>query len=180
METQTLSRFDRYMLSNQLRIMEVLIPTEAADLSTQREIFENGYEQLYDNGMQHISPEGETKSSTNCLEVWDTMDMFDGIGRSLSVLSENDNQVSFTKFLGYDGNSEGHFMAFAEFTVKRLGRFTYLELAEPNCWNSHRSTRPIYGRMLSDWKKLHVKDRFKMSREQLLGVLKAQIHPDNF
>ena len=159
--------------------MEVLIPSEAGDLSTQREVFENGYELLYNEGMQHIYPEGETMSSADCLEVWNTMDMFDGIGRSLSVLLESDHQVGFKKFGGYDGNNEGRFMAFAEFTVKRLGRFTYLELEKPNYWNSHLLTRPIYGRMHNEWQKLDVKDRFNMSRDQLLAVLEAQIHPNN-
>lgn len=180
MALRALDRFDRYVISNQLRIMEVLIPTDAGELSTQREIFEKGYELLYEEGMQHIYPDGDIMTSADCLEVWNTMDMFDGIDRSLPVLKEGDLEPGYlTKFLGYDGNNEGGFMAFAEFTVERLRRFTYLKLEKPDYWNSHMTTRPIYGRMLAVWEKFTVKDRFNMSRDQLLSVLKACIHPDH-
>lgn len=180
MALRALDRFDRYMISNQLRLMEVLIPADASEISAQREIFEKGYELLYEEGMQHIYPDGDTLTSEDCLEVWNTMDMFDGIDRSLSALKEGDLEVGFfTKFLGYDGNSEGGFMAFAEFTVERLGRFTYLKLEKPDYWNSHMVIRPTYLRMLEVWQNLEVKDRFNMSRDQLLSVLRACIHPDN-
>jgi len=45
---QTLTKLQRYQISNQLKILEVLYPDESASYSLQREIFERGYELLYD------------------------------------------------------------------------------------------------------------------------------------
>lgn len=175
-----LTRIERYTLSNQLRIMESMFPNEANDLSVQREIFEKGYEFLYDQGMQHIYPDDETMKAADCKEVWDTMDMFDGIDRSLPVLTKEEIDAAlFTKFSGYDGNNEGGFMFFAEFTVERLRRFTYLKLDKPGYWNSHFPIRQVYQRMLAVWEKFPVKERFNMSRDQLLSVLDAAAHPES-
>lgn len=42
-----LTRMERIVLVNQLRIMEALYPDEASQLGVQREALERGYELLY-------------------------------------------------------------------------------------------------------------------------------------
>lgn len=173
-----LTKLDRVFLVNQLRIMEALYPDDASQLSVQREALERGYEMLYAWGFEYIYDGDAKMSIEECQEVWDTMDMFDGIERSMPEGLDTSN-LTMTKFAGYDGNNEGKFMSFAQFTVERLNRFEYLELQKPGYWNSHFPVRDIYQRMLEEWKKVPRLERFSMSQEQLTRVLAAAIHPEN-
>lgn len=175
-----LSRLDRYFLSNQLRILEALYPDEAKEIAIRREALECGYEMLYDWDMEFIY-EGEDKMSIEeSKEVWNTMDMFDAIDRSIKVHGpEIVDGMSFLQFAGYDGNSESKFMSFAAFTVERLGRFSYLPMNKKGYWNSHMPVRPVYNRMLAEWFKISSSARFDLSAEQLISIARAAIHPEN-
>ena len=53
-EEVKLTRVERYILSNQFRILEALYPDEASHFATTREALEHGYEILYDWDMEHI------------------------------------------------------------------------------------------------------------------------------
>jgi len=174
-----LSKIERYSLSNQLRILEALYPNEASEFAVQREVFENGYELLYESGMQHVYDDDDVLTEKECLEVWDTMEMFEGIDRSFKNLGIDHDEHGFTKFRGYDGNSEGKFMSFAEFTVKKERRFAYLPLNEADYFNSHMQVRETYNRMLEVWREVDPKDRYSMNKQTLDTLLNASIHPEN-
>lgn len=177
-EELKLGKLDRIFLINQLRILEALYPEEASDLSVQREALERGYEMVYPWDYQFIYDGDDTMSVEESQEVWDTMDMFDGIQRSMSD-GEEAPAHAMTKFAGYDGNTETKFMSFARFTVERLERFEYVPMEKPGYWNSHRPVREIYQRMLEVWRELPHDQRFSMNSEQLTNVLNAAIHPEN-
>ncbi len=173
-----LTKLERIFLVNQLRILEALYPLEAEKLSIQREAFECGYELLYDLESQYISDGDNIMSASNCQEVFDTMDMFVAIKRSL----EQDidfTTVSQMKFSGYDGNNETNFMSFARFVFERWGRFQDLPMEKPGVWNSHYQARPRYQRMLTAWKEVPAENRFAMSSEQLTRIHSAATNPDN-
>ena len=173
-----LTKLDRIFLVNQLRILEILCPDEVAQLSVQREALERGYEMLYNLDFEYIYDGDSKMTEEESREVWDTMDMFDAIGRSMP--EEMDVSIfHMTKFAGYDGNNESKFMSFARFTVERLERFEYVPMERPGYWNSHFPVRDTYLRMLEEWKKLPNPSRFSMSPEQLQLVLKAARHPEN-
>lgn len=173
-----LTKLDRILLVNQLRILEGLYPDEASQLSVQREVLERGYEMLYALDFQYIYDGDNKMTAEECQEVWDTMEMFDAIGRSMQ---EGQDVAGFpvTKFVGYDGNNEGKFLSFAQFTVERLKRFEYVPMERPGYWNSHMPIRDKYRRMLKEWKKSPKPGRFSMSPEQLNLVLTAAIHPES-
>lgn len=173
-----LTRIERLILVNQIKILEALYPQEASSLSVQREAFEQGYEMLYSWYFENIYDGEDKMSKAESLEVWDTMDMFDAIARSWPNDLSHGNYI-LTKFAGYDGNTETKFMAFARFTVERLKRFEYIELERPNYWNAHRPIRDTYLRMLREWKKISSPERFALTREQLDHVLKEAIHPEH-
>jgi len=175
-----LSKFERYLLANQLQILEALYPDEAEGFAVQREALEHGYEFIYAMHTDHIYDGDDKMTDDECREVWDTMDMFLSIDGSLEKIGRDgfDDQP-MTKFVGYDGNNEAKFMSFASYTVKRLKRFTHLPVDKPNYFNSHMPTRDIYGRMLTEWKKIPDSNRFSMSSDQLQQVLQAAVHPDN-
>jgi len=173
-----LTKLDRIFLINQLRILEVLCPDEASQLSVQREALERGYEMLYDLDFEHIYDGDSKMTADESREVWDTMDMFDAIERSLPT-GMDVSRFPMTKFAGYDGNNESKFMSFAQFTVERLKRFEYVPMQRTGYWNSHRPIRETYCRMLEEWKTLPSPERFTMSPAQLQKVLMAAIHPEN-
>ena len=173
-----LTRLERYRLANQLRILEALYPDEAEDYAIQREALERGYEFNYSMRTDHL--DADVMTEDECKEVWNTMDMFVSIGRSIEELKlEGLEDKLFTKFAGYDGNNETKFMAFAAYTVERLKRFTHLPMQEPGYFNSHMPVRPVYGRMLSKWLEIPMPNRFDMGRDALLAVLQEAIHPEN-
>ena len=173
-----LTKLERVLLVNQLRILEALYPDEASDLSVQREVLEYGYEMLYEWYTDHICEGSSVMTVEESLEVWDTMDMFDAINRSLPE-GFNTEEYSVIQFRGYSGNNEGKFMSFARFTVERLKRFEYIPMQEVDRWNSHFPMRPAYRRMLNEWKKVPESNRFNMSVDELKIVLDAAADPDS-
>lgn len=173
-----LTKLDRIFLVNQLRIMEALYPDEAPDISVHREALERGYEMLYAWDYEYIYDGDEKMTVEESREVWDTMDMFDGIDRSMPANFDASSYPT-TKFAGYDGNTEAKFMSFARYTVERLNRFEYLPMVKKGYWNSHMPIREVYQRMLEEWTQLPHLERFSMSEDTLKSVLAAAIHPEN-
>lgn len=173
-----LSKLDRIFLTNQLRIMEALYPDEAAGFSIQREALERGYEMLYSWDFEYIYDGGDVMTEEESREVWDTLDMFDAIGRAIPADMDT-SKYPVTKFMGYDGNNETKFLSFAQFTVERLQRFEYVPMASPKYWNSHMPVRPMYRRMLEVWKEQPPIERVNLTRERLEQVLAAAINPES-
>ena len=174
-----LSLPERWMVSNQLRILEELYPKEAEDLAVQREAIERGYERVY-NINSPINT--DTMDEGECLEVWDTLDMFRAIDTSIRELKTDDFETHpQRKFSGYDGNNESKFMAFTSYTIERLERWTELLPENPgyfNSFNSHIPMQPIYQNMIRTWKKIPPNKRFSMNLEQLTEVLDSATIPD--
>lgn len=171
-----LTKLDRIFLVNQLRILEALYPEEADQLSLQREALEQGYEMLYAWHTEYIYEGTDVMAPEESKEVWDTMEMFDAIDRSLPE-GEKDKYL-WSKFSGYDGNNEGKFMSFAQFTVERMKRFDYLPMQKPGYFNSHMPVRDIYRRMVAEWKKVPPQSRFELTKMDLDNILGAAVHPE--
>lgn len=173
------TRLERLMLSNQMRILEALYPDEADAIAVQREALEHGYELLYRWQAEYIFEGDDVMTAEECLEVWDTLDMFDAINRAILRLEKPEyHEKLCSKFMGYDGNNESKFMAFASFTVRRLERFDYVPLGGEGTFNSHMPVRDIYSRMLEVWSSYDREQRFNLSEAKLISVLDAAVHPD--
>lgn len=180
-EDMKLTKLERIFLVNQLKILEALYPDEAEQLSLQREALEQGYEMLYKWHTEYIYEGDDVMTIEESREVWDTMEMFVAIDRSLKELSQdqvNDKRL-WTKFMGYDGNNEGKFMSFAQFTVERMKRFDDLPMPKPGYFNAHMPVRDIYRRMLAEWKKVPSQSRFDLNKVDLTKILAAAAHPEN-
>lgn len=176
--TVQLSKIERIQLINQHRILQKLYPEEAKYNEKAIEILSNGYEYLYDEIYQFIYDGDDVMSDAECKEVWDTLSMFDSIDRTIEELGlEHDTRI-FTKFMGYDGNNEGKFLGFAEFTIMKDRRFTSLPLNKENYFNSHMPVREIYGRMLDAWQSIDPYSRYPMTKENLDKVLEAANYPN--
>lgn len=180
-EDMKLTKLERIFLVNQLKILEALYPDEAEQLSLQREALEQGYEMLYAWHTEYIYEGDDVMTAEESREVWDTMEMFDAIDRSLRELPQDqvDDKRLWTKFMGYDGNNEGKFMSFAQFTVERMKRFDYLPMVKPGYFNSHMPVRDIYRRMLAEWKNVPSQSRFDLNQVDLNKILGAAVHPEN-
>ena len=173
-----LSKKDRVILIHQHQILQKLVPEEAAEHEKAIEILRYGYELLYDEIYQNVFEE-EILSKDDCLEVWETLSMFDSIDRTIQHLGLDHAPDRTTMFFGYDGNNEGGFLGFAEFTVTKDNRFTYLPMERENYFNSHMPARSVYQRMLETWKQVPSGARFPMTAKQLESVLNAAVHPEN-
>ena len=168
-----LSLLERWMVSNQLRILEALYPEDAEDLAIQREAIECGYEFAYGINLP-VDP--DTMTDADGREVWDTLDMFRAIENSIRELGTDDLETHpDRKFCGYDGNNETKFMAFTSYTVERLERWT----EQSGDFNSHAPMRPKYKHMLKVWKGFLVKERFNMNQGQVQAVLDAARQPNS-
>ncbi len=159
--------------------MQRLYPEDDGANEKAIDILSNGYEYLYDELYQYVYDGNDVMSEDECKEVWETLSMFDSIDRTIKSLELEHDPEETTKFFGYDGNNEGKFLGFAEFTITKEGRFSYLPLVKDNYFNSHMPARGVYQRMMEVWGGIDGSARYPMSRENLDKVLAAAIHPSN-
>ncbi|MBV9958193.1 MAG: YfbU family protein [Acidobacteria bacterium] len=164
-----LSRTERWILSNQFRILEALYPNEAEDFADAREIVERGYELHYDWITQYISE--DVMKADESSEVIKILSMFRALKYSFKAL---DNKSGIEEwqidFAGFDGNSEGKQMVYAKyFCNSEGGKFTELNIGDD--FNSHCPTIDRYRRMLAEWEKSS--DRNKLMREDILRIISA-------
>ncbi len=127
-----LSRTERWILSNQYRILEVLYPSEAEIFKNHRDAIERGYELEY-AAICPAYPDDETLSSKGCQEVIDILSMY----RALEI-----------KFPGFDGNEETNQYAYARH-LRDEDRF--MESLKESDFNSHTPMLGRYREMLYEW-----------------------------
>ncbi|MEK7525880.1 MAG: YfbU family protein [Patescibacteria group bacterium] len=170
-----LTKTERWILSNQYRILEALYPHEAASFAEKREALESGYELEYSQMSQHIYDDEDTLSGTECREVIEILSMFRSLNDAYSNLKDKKGVDKMDiQFVGFDGNSpiEVKYLSYARFFCESGGgRFS--ELRRGNLFNSHHSTLDIYRRMLDEWEKSSKK--YELSKEDVLRISKARI-----
>lgn len=172
-----LTKKERFMISNQLKILEALYPNEANSYAIQRAAFEDGYEAHYNWAMEHINDEPLSDEVTR--EVIDTLDMYRAIyfyKRKNSVSEFNEFSL---KFAGYDGNDpfEYRLMGYSRYFVVELKRFE--EILEDQGmhfdFNSHMEMRKNYKKMLDIWLRfkpgVEKGQRHNLTREQLISLV---------
>ncbi len=167
-----LSRVERWILSNQYRILETLYPGDAKHFAHQREALESGYALEYEWMAQHIYEEKDTLSVEDCREVIQVLDMFTALQRSYAALDDKASlKESDVMLRGWDGNNETAHMAYARHCCEMDGgRFTDLKRNET--FNSHMPSVARYHAMLGVWK---VFDRpHELTREQMAQILSAR------
>lgn len=166
-----LSRVERWILSNQYRILEALYPEEADHLAHAREALEQGFEGRYEDLASHIDE--SVLSPQECREVVDILAMYDALQRSRTALGEQTKiKEEEVRFAGFDGNNETAQMVYARhFCGGPLGRFQGLDTAKD--FNSHFPSLDSYRAMLRVWKD-QCKGSYQMTEAQIRQVLDAQ------
>ena len=100
-----LSEKDRWMIANQLKILESLYPEEAEVYSVQRKAIERGYKLHYLGLTQYFEKE---MSEEKCNEVIEILNMYRAITFSYQQAEDKEGlEQSDIRFEGFDGNEEG-------------------------------------------------------------------------
>lgn len=169
-EDMRLSKMERLMLSNQLKILEKLYPEEADSYATQRTAVENGYSLHYPWLMEHLY---EEMSVEDCREVLDILEMHRALTYSFDALDEKSGiDQNSIRFRGFDGNNESDKMAYARYYILDLERYEELRSgADFPDFNSHCPTIDRYRRMLIIWRKYP--NQFNLSVEKIKSILEA-------
>lgn len=166
-----LSKLDRWMLSNQFKILEKLYPDEAADYARAREVVEMGYELNYDWLCPHIIEAPHTVSAETSHEVIDILDMYSHLLFAFEKLGTGSgvdkNQI---KFPGFSGNDEGGHWSYALFMYEKEGKFSRLDKGDR--LNSHFPMLPRYRAMLEEWEKSA--DKYELSKDDILRIISAK------
>jgi|SRR6185437_4276703 len=169
-----LTRIERWMLSNQYRILEALYPDEddAKHYREAREALERGYTLHYRWIAEHIGEEELTEEQ--CKEVGDILWMFEELQRGYNRSPDKSGiKESDVIFLGFDGNNESGLSSYAEyFRNSGGGRFPELKMS-PGL-DSHMPILAIYRRMLAEWEKATVKTELSMADVKRII---APLHP---
>jgi len=154
METvTTLSKVERLMLANQLRILEKLDSENADEYRKDRDIIVHGYTIQYEDVFTEIYDE---MSVEECRYVYDVLDLYRVLIRSYEELKDKEGlTLDDVKFEGFDGNNESKRWAFAKH-LKEEGRWTETLTDAP--LNSHSmSTMSLYPRMLKRFEPIEKK-----------------------
>jgi len=173
-----MDKAQRYIIANQLKILEALYPTESKYYSEARIAFEEGYVQHYEWAMEHIASELDENITR---EVVDTLDMY----RAIYYFKRDNHGHGFEeadlRFSGYDGNHhiESRLMGYARYFVIDLNRFSEIleEQGEHFDFNSHCEMRDKYVKMVKIWKEIPAGtspgNRHKLTKDQLKNILGA-------
>lgn len=156
---------ERLILANQYEILGHL----NSDPSAKRlaENLRNGYEFLYRDIIESVSPEMDQQSIEFVL---DTLSMYQEIKNSWNELGKpSEIKVTEVEFPGFDGNNEGRLYGFAR-ALAEDNRFN--EQLGPQGKNSHSVKVSTYRRMLAVRKGQG--DDYPMTMEQIQEVLAAR------
>lgn len=165
-----LSKKDRYIISNQLKILSKLYPSEAYEYENQRKAVEYGYSLNYSGIFENIFDE---MSKEECQEVIDILNMYRAITFSYQNLSDNSGiEEYYLKFQGFDGNNETDQYSYTCYFILDLNRFQELkyDLEYPDL-NSHSPMLNKYRKMLDVWKGCNNKN--KLTKEDVINILEA-------
>jgi uncharacterized protein len=163
-----LSRVERWMLVNQMRILEALYPDEAKSIAEQREALEAGYELHYGGFAEHIYDEKDALSPEACREVLDILSMHRALKFGYDALKDKSGiEESRVTFVGFDGNNETTLMGYTRwFCDSDGGRFK--ELNRGDDFNSHDPMLANYRAMLTEWEKS--KDKNRLTKDDIIRI----------
>ncbi|MEK6299699.1 MAG: YfbU family protein [Acidobacteriota bacterium] len=167
-----LSRIERWVLSNQYKILERLYPEESSGYAEAREALERGYELNYDWPVLQVVEDDDVLIADACREIIDILQMFSVIKSSLAELDDKSGVSAFElKFGGFDGNNESKELSYARYLCRSDGG-RFKDLGEDPIFNCHMPTLRTYRRMLAAWQQST--DKVSLSKEDLVRIQDAR------
>jgi len=165
-----LTKVERLLIVNHLKILEKLYPEEAREYSKEREALEKGftlqYRSVFDNLYEEMSEEA-------CKEVLDILNMYRSITFSFKELPHSEGiDEKDLKFEGFDGNNETSQYSYVQYYILRLGCFEELryDMKYPD-YNSHSPRLPKYRRMLATWRKCE--DSSRLTAAEIKKIIES-------
>ena len=166
-----LTKTERWILSNQYRILEALYPDEADSLMKARMALDSGYELEYEHISQHIDK--DTLNKHDCVEVHDILQMFSNLKHAYEKLSEKPEiDMWQIEFIGFDGNNEPEQLAYARYLCEDGEHYEDLHVR-----NSHSHTLDRYRRQLRVWRSMD--HPFMLTKDEIEQIALEAIHPTN-
>jgi uncharacterized protein len=163
-----LSRVERWILSNQYRILEELYPGERESLEHTRTALERGYEGEYEWSAQHVYDADETMTAAECTQVIDILDMHVALKQGCSALPTDSGVGEWlVEFRGFDGSHETKHMAYA---LHYCDGAQFSELAKGD-FNSHTPSLDRYRAMLDEWKTCP--DGHALTKDEIIRITAA-------
>lgn len=164
------SRKDRLILINQYKILAKLYPDDSEHYDELREILESGYEVFYsqiDEWISHDMPESEGVFVLDVLDLYRAIEDYKRISKDEEIIN-----LYGSYFMGFDGNNESQYMAFARFLVNKQGKFSEQQdyLRKNDNMNSHSLMVPRYKAMLNKWGKFD--KSWELTSEQIKEIIK--------
>jgi len=173
-----LTRVERWILSNQYQILELLDSNEEKYYKMARTILEKGYEIHYEEISQHVYEEKYILSEDACSEIIYILDMFATMKRTVEMIDDKTGiDIYLTQFSGFDGNNEPTERAYANFFCHEQSSPRFTELDFPADLNSHSPTIDAYRRMLIEWE--NSKDKYELTKEDIIRITSARHYPKN-
>lgn len=166
-----LTKVERWMLSNQYRILEALYPNEKESLSEARRALEEGYELEYQNMSQYICEDKDCMTRVECEEVIDILSMFRSLHDAKDKGEVEEYQITFQ---GFDGNdrTEVKYLAYARyFCESDGGRFQELKGGD---YNSHSLMLGTYRRMLKAWKESN--KQYQLTKQDVERIAESRAY----
>jgi len=166
-----LNNTERLILANQYKILSLLEEEDSyARLSEQ---LLEGHEWLYSQSLDDTS---EVMPNEDAEHVLTILGIFGDLRDSYAELADKTgiepHQVVFS---GFDGNNESDLRSFAR-ALRRSDRF--VETLGDEIKNSHMPTTDIYKRMIAKWRELG-EPNYPYSKDVMLAIIGARVHPDN-
>jgi uncharacterized protein len=176
-ETFTLSKKDRWFLSNQFQILSSVDPENKKEYEKTLEVIEGGYELHYSWLTDYINDGNSVMTRRDCLEVIDILDMFSELQDAYENLSNPSDDTSiqtiWIHFAGFDGNTETKQLQYTRFLIERDRKFEWLSLnTRFDPLNSHIPLLDHYRAMLQEYQK-SAKPR-KLTRDDLIRITNAR------
>jgi hypothetical protein len=159
-----LSRTERIMLSNQYEILRHLDPKDKKHYDTLLECLKSGYESEFFElaGYFEMNPSSEIQA-----EVREILEMFRALGPRRG---EGGMLPAAARFIGFDGNDETKYMAYAEFLIEDRGLWRELK-HEDKDYNTHCETLSSYREMLRHFR--NAGDRHHLRAEEIKSIMAA-------
>jgi uncharacterized protein YfbU (UPF0304 family) len=163
-----LSRVERWILSNQCRILGQLFPEAAKHWKGVEEILDAGYEPHYEAIAHHVC--AETMSQEQCHEITEILEMFLALNLAMESITDRSRvyQHALT-FNGFSSKDEPRALAYAEFLCRHdSDKFTALHIRE---FDSHSAMMDTYRAMLGEWKAS--KTRYDLTKDDVVRITKT-------
>lgn len=166
-----LSYTERWILANQLKILEALYPDEAENYKKDRIAIERGYELHYGEASDQVLDDPMTY--IECYEIVEIFNMFLMIKQAYETLEDKEGiQEWATRYQGFDGNTEPRRMQYAEYFYS-LDPDHWGDLAAGGDFNSHTPQIEAYRRMLAEWKQS--RDPLHLTKGDLVRITSVRV-----